>query len=130
MYHNADEIRGIIADFKKLATKIQQDNEAVKKTLIKERETILSTCQKEYKKLCYTHEALKKKYSDLEQKLEQQWKKQQKQTSVHNYATPKVQRFKKAARKHYYIVDDEEDEADDEQTKEDEGEGITEEGHG
>ena len=53
MYHNADEIRGIVAAFKKLATKMQQDNGAVKKTL-KERETILSACQKGYEKL-YTH---------------------------------------------------------------------------
>ena len=68
MYNNADEVRGIIADFKKLATKIQQDSEAVKNTF-RDRETILSACQKEYEKLYYAHEAPKKKYNELEQKL-------------------------------------------------------------
>ena len=46
MYTNAEEIKGIIADFKKLATKIQQANGQVKKTL-KDRETVLEACQKD-----------------------------------------------------------------------------------
>ena len=70
MYTNAEEIKGIIADFKKLATKIQQDTGQVKKTL-KDRETVLHVCQKEYQKLYSENEALKKKYGELEQKLQQ-----------------------------------------------------------
>ena len=59
MHTNAQEIKGIIGDCKKLATKIQQDNGQVEKTL-KDRETVLDDCQKEYQKLYYENEALKK----------------------------------------------------------------------
>ena len=75
MYNSAKEIRAIISDFKKLATKIQQDNGQVKKTL-RDSETVLDACQKEYQKLYYEDEALKKKCSELEQKLQQQQKQQ------------------------------------------------------
>ena len=61
MYTNAEEIKGIIGDFKKLAPKIQQDNGQVEKTL-KDRETVLDACQKEYQELYYENEALKKIY--------------------------------------------------------------------
>ena len=59
MTNSSEEFRGIIADFKKLPSKVQQENSTVKKTL-KDRETVLTACQKEYEKLYYAHEALKK----------------------------------------------------------------------
>ena len=68
MYNGgAEEIKGVITDFKKLATKIQQDN---KKTL-KERDVILQACKIEYNKLYYENEALKKRCGELEQKIEE-----------------------------------------------------------
>ena len=62
MINGNEEIRGIIVDFKKLATKIQQDNGQVKKTL-KDREVALDACKKEYQKLYHEHETLKKSIS-------------------------------------------------------------------
>ena len=64
----------------------------------------------------YAHEALKKKYGQLEQLLEEQQQQQgqyrpQKQ-DVTNYATYKKQRFKNSLKKRYYIVDEDEDEND------------------
>ena len=120
MINGNDEIRGIIADFKKLATKIQQDNGQVKKTP-KDREVALDACKKEYQNLYYEHEALKKKDIELKQKLQRQ-PKQQKTTNVCNYATTKIDRFKKP-RKRYYVVDDNEEdnvEAESDQEAEDE----------
>ena len=90
MINGNEEIRGIIADFKKLATKIQQDNGQVKK-MLKDREAALDACKKEYQKLYYEFEALKKKYIELEQKIQQQ-PKQQKTTNICNFATTKIDR--------------------------------------
>ena len=125
MINGNEEIRDIIADFKKLATKIQQDKGQVKKMLkdrkamLKDREVALDACKKEYQKLYYKHEALKKKYIELEQKL-QHHPKRQKTTNVRNFANSKIDRFKKP-RKRYYIVDDnEEDKAESNQESDDE----------
>ena len=76
MYNgSAEEIKGIINDFKRLATKIQQDSNKVKK----ERDDILQACKKEYQKVYYENEALKKRYGELERKIEElQSQKQQK----------------------------------------------------
>ena len=80
MINSIEEIKGIIADFKKLATKIQQDNGQVEKALkdreatLKDGEVALDACKNDYQKLYYEHEALKKKYIKLEQKLQQQLK--------------------------------------------------------
>ena len=62
--HNggAEEIKAIITEFKKLASKIQQNN---KKTL-KERGAILQAYKNEYQKLYYENEALKKRCGELE----------------------------------------------------------------
>ena len=65
-----EEIGGIIVDFKKLATKIQQDNGQIKKKM-KDIELALDACKKEYQKLYYEHETQKKKFIELEQKLQQ-----------------------------------------------------------
>ena len=125
MINGNEEIRGIIADFKKLTTKIKQDNGQVKKTLkdreamLKDSEVALDACKKEYQKLYYENEAPQKKYIKLEQKLQHQ-PKRQKTTNFCNFATSKINRFKKP-RKRYYIVDDnEEDEAESGQEENDE----------
>ena len=70
MTTNHEDIRGIITNFKKLARKIQKENGEVKKKL-RERETVLAACQKEYEKLYCMHKTLKEKYKQLEQILKQ-----------------------------------------------------------
>ena len=124
MTANTEDIRGIIADFKKLVTKIQKDNGEVKKKL-KEQEAILSACQKEDESIYYAHELLKGKYQQIEQMQKQQQQQQPRQRKVTNCATSKVQRFKTPSRKHYYVVDENQNDGDDE--AEDEGEGVAEE---
>ena len=64
MINGNEEIKGIIADIKKLATKIQQDNGHVKK-MLKDREA-MDASKKESQKLYYEYEVLKKKYIELE----------------------------------------------------------------
>ena len=68
--NTTDKIKGIVGDFKKLATKIKEDNGQVKKKL-KERELVLDACQKEYQKLYYEHNALKKIVASLQQQQQQ-----------------------------------------------------------
>ena len=115
MYNGgAEEIKGKIIDFKKLATKIQQDN---KKTL-KERDVIFQACKNEYQILYYENEALKKRCGELEQKIEElQSQKQQK--PCRNLA--KIMESRKP-RRCYYVIPDEDSEdsdaaADDEATE-------------
>ena len=50
----AEEIKNLLADFKILASK---------------KKKILEACKQAYQKLFYEHNALKKKYCELEQKL-------------------------------------------------------------
>ena len=77
MYNDGTkEIKGLISNFKKLATQIQQDNGQIKKTL-KEKEAVLQVCKKEYQKLYYEHEALKKRCEELEQKVKESQQQQQ-----------------------------------------------------
>ena len=119
MTANPEGIIGIIADFKKLATKIQKDNGEVKKKL-REREVVLVACQKEYEKLYYAHKTLKEKYKQLEQILKQMKQPQYlpKQEKVKNWAAQKIQRTK--PKKRCYVVDEDEDKADNEGQNEEE----------
>ena len=109
--------KGIISDFKKLATKIQQDSNKVEK----ERDDILQACKKEYQKVCYENEALKKRCGELEQKIEelQQQKQQKPRRNL-----PKLMESKKP-RKRYYVIPDENSEDSDAAANEEatEGEG-------
>ena len=67
----ANDLKGIIKDFKNLASKIQTDNSNVKQHL-KDKNLMLEACQKEYQKIYFEHENLKKIYQQLEEQLKQQ----------------------------------------------------------
>ena len=64
----AEEIKNQFADFKILATKLNDDNKNRKKKL-EERKRILEACKQGYQKWFYEHNTLKKRYCKLEQKL-------------------------------------------------------------
>ena len=64
----AEEIKNVFADFKILATKINNDNKNRKKKLEETKKT-LEPCKQEYQKLFYELDNLKKTYCKLEQKL-------------------------------------------------------------
>ena len=101
MYNGGtEEIKGIISDFKKLATKIQQDNGQVKK-MLKEKEAVLQVCKKEYQKLYYEHEPLKKRCEELKQKVKES-QRQQKQLQKPRRSLLKIIESKKP-RKRYYL---------------------------
>ena len=67
----ANDLKDIIKDFKNLASKIQTDNSNVKQHL-KDKNLMLEACQKEYQKIYFEHENLKKIYQQLEEQLKQQ----------------------------------------------------------
>ena len=77
----ANDLKDIIKDFKNLASKIQTDNSNVKQHL-KDKNLMLEACQKEYQKIYFEHENLKKKNQQLEEQLKQQ--QQQQQRSMKN----------------------------------------------
>ena len=54
-----EEMREFISEFKKLTAKVQQENTTLKK-ILSDQEKILEACQKEYEKLFFPHEELKK----------------------------------------------------------------------
>ena len=64
----AEVIKNLFADFKILASKVNDDNKNRKKKL-DETKKVLEACKQEYQKLLYEHNALKK-YCELEQKLQ------------------------------------------------------------
>ena len=108
MYNDgSEEIKGIISDFKMLATKIQQDNGQVKKAL-KEREGVLQACKKEDQKLYYENEALKERCEELKQKVRES-QQQQKQRQKPRRSLPKIIESKKP-RKRYNVMPDEDSE--------------------
>ena len=78
----ANDLKDIIKDFKNLASKIQTDNSNVKQHL-KDKNLMLEACQKEYQKIYFEHENLKKKNQQLEEQLKQQ-QQQQQQRSMKN----------------------------------------------
>ena len=63
-----NDIKDIIKDFKNLASKIQTDNSNVKQHL-KHKKLILEACQKEYQKIYFELENLKKKINNLKNSL-------------------------------------------------------------
>ena len=71
----ANDLKDIIKDFKNLASKIQTDNSNVKQHL-KDKNLMLEACQKEYQKIYFEHENLKKKNQQLEEQLKQQQQQQ------------------------------------------------------
>ena len=59
-----DELENIFNDFKILAAKVNYDNKNKKKKLDETKE-LLEICKKEYQKLYFEHENLRKKYDDF-----------------------------------------------------------------
>ena len=58
-----DELENIFNDFKILAAKVNYDNKNKKKKLDETKE-LLEICKKEYQKLYFEHEDLRKKYDN------------------------------------------------------------------
>ena len=58
-----DELENIFNDFKILAAKVNYDNKNKKKKLDEMKE-LLEICKKEYQKLYFEHEDLRKKYDN------------------------------------------------------------------
>ena len=85
---------------KNLASKIQTDNSNVKQHL-KDKNLMLEACQKEYQKIYFEHENLKKKNQQFEEQLKQQ--QQQQQRSIKKL--PRHIKNKKC----YFITEDSED---------------------
>ena len=63
-----NDLKDIIKDFKNLASKIQTDNSNVKQHL-KNKNLILEACQKEYQKIYFEHDNLKKNINSLKNSL-------------------------------------------------------------
>ena len=64
------EMLEIIEGFQNLSSKIKEENDSMRDTL-KNKNAIIAACKKEYQKLFEEHSELKKKYIELEAKLEQ-----------------------------------------------------------
>ena len=64
MTDKVDKLKNIFNGFKILAAKVNNDNKNKKKKLDETKE-LLEICKKEYQKLYFEHENLKKKYDDL-----------------------------------------------------------------
>ena len=73
-----EQILEVINGFKNLASKIKKDNNEIKVS-IKNKDTTIAACKKEYQKLYFEHEELKKKYAELENYFQQQQQKWQQQ---------------------------------------------------
>ena len=64
MTDEVDELKNIFNNFKILAMKVSNDRKNKKKKLDKTKE-LLEICKKEYQKLYFEHENLRKKYDNL-----------------------------------------------------------------
>ena len=62
MTDEVDELKNIFNNFKILAMKVSNDRKNKKKKLDKTKE-LLEICKKEYQKLYFEHENLRKKYN-------------------------------------------------------------------
>ena len=81
------QIFEVVSGFKNLASKIKKDNDEIKVS-IKNKDTTIAACKKEYKKLYFEHEELNKKYAELEnyfQQQQQQQQQQQRQQQSHRF---------------------------------------------
>ena len=129
MYNVVVEFKDLMKEFRKLTSKVQQDNSTINKKL-KYRDVMLQACQKEYQKVYQEREALKEKCNTLLQRileLEQQQQKQQniqrQQVQARLNRHPLRQTFypKKKAKKRYFITDDDnENEVEENDSDEDE----------
>ena len=64
MTDEVDELKNTFKDFKILAANVNDDKKNKKKTLDETKE-LLEICKKEYQKLYFEHENLRKKYDNL-----------------------------------------------------------------
>ena len=64
------ELLEVIEGFQNLTAKIKDDNDSIK-NLLKNKDLTIVACKKEYRKLYTEHEELKKKYAELESKIQQ-----------------------------------------------------------
>ena len=70
------QIFEVINGFKNLTSKIKKDDNNIK-VLMKNKDTTIAACKKEYKKSYAEHEELKQEYVELEKYIQQQQKQQQ-----------------------------------------------------
>ena len=82
------QIFEVINVFKNLTSKIKKDNDDIK-VLMKNKDTTIATCKKEYKKLYVEHEELKRKYVELEKYIQQKQRQQQQQEQQRQEEFPK-----------------------------------------
>ena len=64
MTDELDKLKNIFSDFKIFAANVNNDNKNKKKKLDETKE-LLEICKKEYQKLYFEHENLKKRYDNL-----------------------------------------------------------------
>ena len=65
---NIENFKKLVVDFRALTTKVQKNNLNKTKSL-KETNLVLEACKKEYQKLYFEHEHLKKKIQRAAQKI-------------------------------------------------------------
>ena len=107
----------MINNFKILATKVKKDNKETK-NILKEREQVLDTCQKEYQNMYYEDQAWKKKYAELDQEMQPR-----QQRFDYRRVEKKIRRpMLKKQRKRYYVGDDDSDDEDDDDNDDDDNE--------
>ena len=102
------QIFEVINGFKNLTSKIKKDNNDIK-VLMKNKDTAIAACKKEYKKLYAEHEELKKKYVELEKYIQQQQQKQHQQQQQQQFTKKRRNQFQEKQKRKRYIIEDYED---------------------
>ena len=98
MFNEKEQVLEIMNGFKNLTLKIKNENYKIKET-VQDKDVTISACKKEYQKLYYQHENLKKQYNELEEYVKQQQQQQQQ-----NQQLQRRQSFQKIAKKHPTII--------------------------
>ena len=110
------QIFEVINGFKNLTSKIKKDNDDIK-VLMKNKDTTIAACKKEYKKLYAEHEELKQKYVELEMYIQKQ--KQQQQQQQQQFTKKRKNQFQEKQKRKHYIIDDHEDDDNDDNNNDD-----------
>ena len=71
------ELLEVIEGFQNLTARIKDDNDSIK-SILKKKDLIINECKIEYRRLTAEHEQLKKKYAELESKIEKNEKNENK----------------------------------------------------
>ena len=98
MFNEKEQVLEIMNGFKNLTSKIKNENYKIKET-VQDKDVTISACKKEYQKLYYQDENLKKQYNELEEYVKQQQQQQQQ-----NQQLQRRQSFQKIAKKHPTII--------------------------